>query len=289
MKQTSVSVAVVERLNAMNDLVWLQEFSLHELDHVISGHSRKAAALCTTDLFGKNPYAARINIRLDKMPVFRRRLTEALRVTVFAQSFELLNDYLQVINLLLKNCGKRSWQSVLLRNAPEEKLEDSWGATGYPAISSELWNTFKYLRLRRNHYTHIAQVLSPGFAGFLAAQGTQLNQFWRNTSKMGSAAPLDFSSQAIFSPPVAEISAMLRVHLLWILHFDPLVAAQLDQSKLLSAFAKDLWHDAGGSKFRKNDATVEKLARTIKTDFRRRTGAVSSLVALEKLIWGFKQ
>ena len=190
---------------------------------------------------------------------------------------------------LLKNHGNRPWQSVLLRRAPEERLEDSWNATGYPAICSELWNTFKYFRLRRNHYSHIAQVVSPNFTGFLAAQGAQLNQYWRDPSRMGPVAPLDFSSQVIFAPTIAEVSAMLRVHLLWVLHFDPLVVAQLDQKKLISEFAKGRWHAAGGGKFRKNDATVGKLARTIRAEFRRRTGGTSSVGALEKLIWRFKE
>jgi len=289
MKRTFISATVVERLNSINDLVWLQEFSLHELDLVSLGHSKKAAALCTTDLFGKNPYAARINIRLDKMPAFRRRLTEALLVTVFSQSFELLNDYIKVTALLLKHHGNRPWQAVLVRKVPEERLEDSWNATGYPAIRPELWNTFKYFRLRRNHYAHIAQIIAPNFTGFLAAQGAQLNQFWRDSARMGPAAPLDFSSQAIFAPVIAEVSAMLRAHLLWMLHFDPLVVAQLDRTKLISEFAKGHWLVTGGAKFRKNDATIGKLARKIRTEFRRKTGGSASVVALEKLIWGFKE
>lgn len=289
MKRTSISAAVVERLNAVNDLVWLQEFSLHELDLVSAGLSKKAAALCTTDLFGKNPYAARINIRLDRMPAFRKRLTEALLVTVFAQSFELLNDYIKVITWLLNNHGTSPWQPVLHRRAPEERLEDSWNATGYPAICPELWNTFKYLRLRRNHYAHIAQVVSSGFTGFLGAQGAQLNQFWRDPSRMGPASPGDFTSQVIFTPTVGEISAMLRVHLLWILHFDPLIVARLNQTKLLSEFAKNLWQAAGGKKYKKNDATVKNLARAIRADFRQETGGSPSIAVIEELIWRFRE
>ena len=156
-------------------------------------------------------------------------------------------------------------------------------------ICPELWNTFKYLRLRRNHYAHIAQALSPVFTGFLGTQGAQLNQFWRDPSRMGVAVPLDFSSQVIFTPTVGEVSAMLRIHLLWILHFDPLIVAQLNQTKVLSKYAEGLWQAAGGKKFKKNDATVENLARAIRTDLRQKTGGSPSIAVIEKLIWRFRE
>lgn len=288
MKQTPLSAAVRERLSGVNDLVWLQEFSLHEMDMVSTGFSKKVAGLHTKDIFGKNPYAARINIRLDRMPGFRRRLTEALLATVFAHSFELLNDYLREASRLLKEHGNSVWQSDLTRKAPEDRFEDSWNATGYPAITSELWKTFKYLRLRRNHYAHIAQILKPDFKALLVAQGVHLNQFWRDPSMMGAAAPLDFASPAIFAPTVPEVIAMLRVHLLWVVHFDPLVVAQLNQAKLLSEFAKNTWRTAGGRKFTKNDATVGRLARAIRSGFREATGVSPPASDIEKLIWSFR-
>jgi hypothetical protein len=287
MKRTPILDSVVRRLNAINDLVWLQEFSLYELDQRNASLSAKARQLCTSDIFGQNPFSARINLRMERVPQFRNELTATLCQAVFSQSYELLNDYLDEVTLLLQHLGKRNWVTSNDR-APEKKFSDSWDASGYPSLQPEYIATYKYLRLRRNHYAHIAQTVSPAFSCFLNTTGAQLNAFWRDPSRIGVGTPLDFSSSTIFAPNVDESISMLRVFLLWVTFFDASIVTQLDGTKLIRQFSYSSWKKAGGTSFKKNNETVKKMAKTVQHTFKQATKGVVTLTDIEKLIWAFK-
>lgn len=239
----------------------------------------------TGDFFGSNPYAGRFNVAVGKMGDFAGKLEAALHKLVLVDVYENFLEYLgKDIPRLMGECGSHGWTASAARRkpeAPERKFDRGWQNSGYLAIDGDLLETFTYLRLRRHHYAHAAEVISERFTGHTASAGARLNVYWAGKLP---GAKLDFTSHDIFSPANDEIIALIRVAQSWIRALDAAVAAPLVPDKVVAFVARERLLAAGGRAFARNSMTVAQLARGVRADCEDKWGLRVKMAAAEAAV-----
>lgn len=274
-----------KHIAVLNDLVWFHQFSQHELGLARSRLSMRAAQLMTGDFFGSNPFAGRFNVAVGKMGDFSGRLEIALHKLVLVDVYENFLEYLgKDIPRLMADCGSHGWTVPAPKRkpeAPESKFEQGWQNSGYPTIDRHLLETFTYLRLRRHHYAHAAEVISERFVGHTASAGARLNAYWAG-KLLG--AKLDFTSHNIFTPASDEIIALIRVAQSWIRALDAAVVGQLVPDKVVAFVARERLRAEGGRAFTRNSMTVTQQARGVRVECQDKWGFSVKIGAAEAAV-----
>jgi len=169
--------------------------------------------------------------------------------------------------------------------APEDEFARAWSNAGYESIPGEIWETCTYLRLRRHHYAHVARVVGKKFADHISAVGNRLNAFWIESEQTVPLGSVDFTTSAVFSFSLDEVIAIQRIVLRWIEWVDRKVTSAIDPGKVLSPVASEVVASAGGKKFRKNDQTIQELARRFGVRLRERWGWKPAPGVLVEALW----
>jgi hypothetical protein len=277
-----------KHIAVLNDLVWFHQFSQHEIGISRERLSPRAAQLMTGDFFGGNPFAARFNVAVGKMGDFGAKLETALHKLVLVDVYENFLEYIDKdIPELLAECGHGRWPGPSAKSfrskfaPPESKFERLWVTSGYPPIDRHLWETFTYLRLRRHHYAHAAEMVSDRFTAHAHDTGARLNAYWGVKLR---GAKFDFTSHEIFKPKSDEIIALIRVAQAWLRAMDAAVAGELVADQVLEFVARERLRAAGGKAFARNIITVTRLARGARADCQDQWGLTVKISAAEAAI-----
>jgi hypothetical protein len=198
----------LERLSNLNDQLCYFQFTRNELNSRINNFGDNARKLYLPDIFAQNNMAPRLNVTLGKLPDFQLENQTFTFGAYIATSYEIVSYYLEDSLDLLEEFNPSTYQSNNDRQL-EEKYFLTLTNSGYSLINREIIDTLKYIRLRRNHFTHLSTTLKSVFNDLIIQKGNNLNNYWK-----GAINSLDFSStdvEIFYEEETIEIIKLLRI------------------------------------------------------------------------------
>jgi hypothetical protein len=235
MAKTPFRKLYIDKIDAINDQLWYHLFTAEELNKSFANFSDEAKDLYTTDLYAGNRFSRRIHIFVKDLPRFQRYNINLSFGAFYTATYELSKGYIKDVFGILKSFNALhayNWNNM---TEAERNLHLLLTRSGLPIPNQIYFDTLKYLRLRRNHFTHIAPGISPNFQNFIAAQGTALNLFWRNLHVINH---LDFTALNIqlFNQELSvELIKVIRICINGI---DEHIAGLLNQNSIVESVVR---------------------------------------------------
>jgi hypothetical protein len=149
--------------------------------------------------------------------------------------YEIASKYLVLVYNTLKrfnNISSHSWDSTL---GPEGNLQALLQSAGLTSVNRNYIDTLTYLRLRRNHHTHINEAIDAPLLNFISAAAVRLNAFWHRPR---NAVNLNFTRTLIRSFGQEETFQLIKVLRICLQEIDMSIAALLNKSRLIEYVVK---------------------------------------------------
>ena len=127
-------------------------------------------------VFANNPYAPKINIQIDQVPGFEADHERVTFGAYISTSYEIASSYLEDAIELLSQCNGATFKGQNERS-PEATYWKTLAASNCAPPDAELRMTLTYIRLRRNHFIHLATSLSNRPTQLLKNDGPNLNNY----------------------------------------------------------------------------------------------------------------
>lgn len=216
----------------LNDQLCYFQFNRNELNKKLNNFGTNAKKLYLPDVFAQNDMAPRINVTLEKLLDFQLENETVTFGSYISTSYEVTSNYLKDGIQLLKDFNPLTCQ---LSNSKE--LEEKYILTltnsSYNIINREIIDTLKYIRLRRNHFTHIADSISPSFSSLITTQGNILNNYWS-----GTINSLDFTSTNILSFKEEETIDIIKLLKIIVERIDINLISNLSKEGIITYLSK---------------------------------------------------
>ncbi|GEC72860.1 hypothetical protein FFL01_23990 [Flavobacterium flevense] len=246
----------IKRLASLNDQFCFFQFNRKELDKRLLEFGPNAGDLFTTDLFASNDMAPRIRVKISKLPSFQNLNQTFTFGAYFSTSYEVVSYYLIDSLELLKSINSSTFIATNDTQL-EEKYNLTLESSSIPIIDISLINTLKYLRLRRNHFTHLYEEIGNPLKSLICDFGSDLNRYWE-----GSLSQLDFESYNVLKFDEQETIDMLKLLKIIIEKLDSNLAPHLNHEGIAEYLVKKEYSD---SEQRKNLDLVNKRTQKIIT------------------------
>ena len=267
MSKTPFAKLYAEKIASLNDQFCFFLLMREELNQELKGLSPAAGKLYSKDVFTKNSYARKIHVTIDTLPKFQNENETLTFGSYFSTSYEVTTGYIEDILSLL---GKTNSSTFVLKKgkSPEEILSKSLLASGCTTTATEIIETLSYCRLRRNHFTHLGQSLTPKFNSLITTTGARLNTFWT-----GSLSQLDFTSTVVDKFKENETIDLIKLLRICIEELDAVISASLDANGLSEYCTRLLF---GSQKVRINSVVLDERIRKVKNYIRQKFGVTVS-------------
>ena len=216
----------ISKLAVLNDQLCFFLFSKEELQKKLIEFSGNIDQFYTTDLFTKNKYAKKLHIRIKKLSEFQSKNQTIALASYFSTSYELVTGYLKASQDLLSKINPASY-NLQNRRSPESSYKATMISSGCSVPPTEIINTLKYLRLRRNHFIHLNDSISPYFKNYLQQQGASLNAFWNPSIN------IDFTNENILTFEENESIELLKILRIVVQELDKYLASNLDPQGII--------------------------------------------------------
>ena len=235
--KTMLTKKYLERLSNLNDQLCYFQFTRNELNSRIYNFGENAKKLYLPDIFAQNSMASRLNITLGKLPEFQFQNQTFTFGSYVATSYEVVSSYIDDSLELLKEINPLTYQ---LNN--DRQLEERYFLTlrnsRYLNVDRELIDTLKYIRLRRNHFTHLSTTLKPVFNDLIIQEGNNLNDYWSNAINN-----LDFSSTDVEIFKEEETIEIIKLLRIIVEEFDKKLSANLSHEGIITYLSKMIYEN----------------------------------------------
>jgi hypothetical protein len=253
--KTPLRKKYIDRLASLNDQLCFFQFNRNELNKRLNEFGENAGALYTPDLFAQNVMAPRINVRINELPKFQELNQKYTFGAYFSTSYEVFSNYLIDSLELLKQFNSSTF--VLTNdNQLEEKYTLTLASSGCTVPARELIDTIKYIRLRRNLITHIAESISTQLEGHILAQGLALNTYWRS-----AITYLDFQNPNVINFEEGETIDLLKLLRIIVETFDSNLASHLSINGMVTYIATEQF---ASNPQRLNSYVIKERVRKVK-------------------------
>ena len=222
----------LERLSNLNDQLCYFQFTRNELNNRINDFGENAKELYLPDIFAQNYMASRLNIKLGKLPEFQSQNQTFTFGAYISTSYEITSYYLKDSLKLLQEFNPSTYQPSN-NGQLEEKYISILINSGYLVVQREIINTLKYIRLRRNHFTHLSTDLKPIFSDLIKEKGDTLNIYWSNAINS-----LDFSSTDVSIFNEEETIEMIKLLRIIIERLDNNLSKNLSHEGIITYLSK---------------------------------------------------
>ena len=236
----------IEKISSLNDQLWFYLFAIEELNKDFKRFSDHAKSLYTSDLFKDNPHSCRIDIPVVKLPKHQKDNQNITLGIYFATCYEILAQYIKNIYDTLKSFNSITY-TTNPRKGLEENLQIMIVTNGLTPIKLEIINTIKYLRLRRNHFTHIIESANPSLANFKMSICPSLNMFWQGRSTISK---LDFTKSLIRDFGVEETFELIKLIRICLQEVDNHIALLLNINSVITDLIKR-YKNSNNEKFKR--------------------------------------
>lgn len=250
MAKTKFQKEYIKRIDALNDQLWYFLFTSEELNRQLSNYSAKAKEVFTTDLFQNNQYSKRIHVKATNLISHQDENKKLTFGSYFSTCYEIASNYIKDIFDELKTINNLSAYTWNNQKEPEKNLKSLFTNNGLSLPPTYIFDTFTYLRLRRNHFTHIIETPNNKLTTFVSSNGSSLNNKWRTP---GVVQSIDFTSLTnISSFTQEETIDLIKVLRICLFELDEYVASILNTTQVI----KRLVTEEFGSKAVKMNSEV---------------------------------
>lgn len=263
----------VDRLASLNDQLCFFQFNKNELDKRLLEFGPNVGNLFTPDVFAQNPMAPRINVKISDLPSFQNLNQTFTFGAYFSTSYEVVSYYVEDSIELLSIINSTSFQLTNNRQL-EEKYRLTLATSNCTAVPIEIIQTLKYMRFRRNHFTHLSDEVSSQFNSLITTSGNNLNAFWRS-----AITTLDFASLDVLKFEESETIDLLKILRIIVQTLDENLATNLSHSGIAEFLAKREFSKPQGINIDVVAQRVSKIKALGKIDF----GVILSKQVVEPL------
>lgn len=246
--KTSLLKKYIDRLASLNDQLCFFQFNRNELNKRLNDFGSKAGELYTPDLFVNNVMAPRINVTINELPKFQELNEKFTFGAYISTSYEVTSYYLRDSLDILCQFNPSTYV-VTNDNQLEEKYVLTLNSSSCTLPPRELIDTIKYIRLRRNLFTHIADSISTPMNNLIQTQGANLNSYWSHT-----LTGLDFESTDVLDFGESETIDILKLLRIIVETLDENLANNLSKEGIITFLA----HEQFASKPQRINAIVVK-------------------------------
>lgn len=257
MAKTPIRKLYIDKIDAINDQLWYHLFTAQELNRSIANFSDRAKELFTTDLFTGNSFSRRIHICVKDLPRFQRYNINLSFGSFYTTTYELSKGFIKDIFGTIKTFNALHAYNWNKRIEAERNLSLLLNRSALPLPNHIYFGTLKYLRLRRNHFTHINPGITTEFQNFIINNGNALNVFWRNLNVTNH---LDFTSLDIHSFTQEITVELITVIRLCVNNIDEHIAGLLLQNSIVESVVR---REYGGGRIRMNAYIATQRANRI--------------------------
>lgn len=182
------------------------------------------------DLFNNNQFKSRIHVQASTLTAHQRENKNLTFGAYISACYEIGSKYVELVYKMLKsfnNILTHSWDSSL---GPEGNLQALLQSAGLTSINRNYIDTLTYLRLRRNHHTHIIDPINAPLQTLIASAAVRLNTFWHRPR---NAVNLDFTRTLIRNFGQDETFQLIKVLRICLQEIDRHIAALLNKNRLI--------------------------------------------------------
>lgn len=225
----------IERLASLNDQLCFFQFNSNELNKKLLEFGPNVGKLYTPDVFAQNPMAVRIFVKIEDLSNFQNLNQTFTFGAYFSTSYEVVSYFLEDSLDLLKKINSSTFQ-LTNDNQIEEKYKSTLVSSNCTAVPLEIIQTLKYIRYRRNHFTHLAEEISNQFEALITSNGASLNTYWST-----AITTLDFSSLDVLKFEEGETIDLLKILRIIVQFLDTNLASNLSHSGIAELLAKQVF------------------------------------------------
>ncbi len=229
--KTTLQKKYIDRLAALNDQLCFFQFNRNELNKKLSEFGVEAQKLYTPDVFANNSMAPRINVTIGDLAKFQDLNQKFTFGAYISTSYEVTSYYLKDSLEFLQKLEPATFQLTYNKQL-EEKYSLTLASSGCSPVQRELIDTLKYIRLRRNHFTHLADSLDTHFTNLITNSGTSLNSFWSSV-----ITNLDFTNSNVLTFDEAETIDILKLLRIIVESLDTHLASNLSANGIITFIA----------------------------------------------------
>lgn len=195
----------IDRLASLNDQLCFFQFNRNELNKRLLEFGPNAGNLFTPDVFAQNSMAPRINVKISDLPTFQNLNQTFTFGAYLSTSYEVVSYYIKDSLELLNLINPTTFQLTYYKQL-EEKYQLTLISSSCTTVPIEIIQTLKYIRLRRNHFTHLGSEVSNSFKNLITNSGNNLNIFWSE-----AITKLDFTSSDVLTFREEETIDLLKI------------------------------------------------------------------------------
>ena len=195
----------INTLASLNDQLCFFQFNRNELIKRLTEFGSEEGDLFTPDLFQDNAMAPRINVKIKDLPTFQELNQKFTFGAYISTSYEVTSYYLKDSLDILSLFNPSSFVPKN-DNQIEEKYLLTLTASGCTLPPREIIDTIKYIRLRRNLFTHLAETISPQLNSLIVSEGANLNLYWTN-----ALTDLDFQNTDVLNFEEGESIDLIKL------------------------------------------------------------------------------
>jgi len=243
----------IDRLASLNDQLCFFQFNRNELNKRLAEFGANVGKLYTPDVFAQNAMAPRINVTIEDLPNFQNLNQTLTFGSYISTSYEVVSYFLRDSLDLLHQLNPTTFQP-----RRDDHLEEKYNLTllssNCTPISFEIINTLKYIRLRRNHFTHLSETVDNTLETLIINSGHSLNTFWTN-----SRTQLDFTSMNVLTFQEEETIDLLKLLRIIVQTLDTNLASNLSHTGIVSFLANREY--ATSTQRTNNDIYLQRIRR----------------------------
>jgi hypothetical protein len=179
LKRTPIGAKFSKQLVKANDQACFSALEHFEFSKILRRLEATQADDFTTEIFGDNPYAARMYRRGCELRNFGTTAADVgLQMAIIA-SYEYADAFSSELQSF-RRVHHPSPADSIKAEADEDTLREKIVAWSGEEQPRGYFDTLGYLRHRRNHFAHGNEELEAAFSKFINQRGHQLNTFWKN-------------------------------------------------------------------------------------------------------------
>ncbi|KIA83950.1 hypothetical protein [Kaistella jeonii] len=223
----------IDTLASLNDQLCFFQFNRNELIKRLKEFGSEEGDLFTPDLFQDNIMAPRINVKIKDLPTFQELNQKFTFASYISTSYEVTSYYLRDSLNVLSLFNPSSFVSRN-DNQLEEKYLLTLTSSGCSLPPREIIDTIKYIRLRRNLFTHLSETISPQLNTLIVNQGADLNLYWTS-----ALTDLDFQNTDVLNFEEGESIDLIKLLRIIVETLDFNLAQNLSAIGMITYLAKE--------------------------------------------------
>lgn len=227
----------ISALARTNDQLCFFLFADAELQPTLAAVSTTRNNEFTPQVFPANPYSERIHVTMSDLVVFR----SAQQTMTLGMSFAFaVEQMLLYVERAILHWAEVNGLTVKISEPIEDCLAIFYQKAVGKSLPAPLLKTVKYLRLRRNHYIHLAEEPSAELKKLLKYDAPGLQNNWLSRTLIPG---LTFSSNAVtfFSPD--ESITLIKIMRICIEDIDCYIAPNINAQSLAVILHTQLLRD----------------------------------------------